>query len=200
MSVSNKESHDKANGVVGPAEPVAQLSSAGNARRRFAKRAGLGSTGVLLTLASQTGIAGAMCKSPSRQTSVLAGGSAHPNEPMVACAGIGPVAWASAGVWPCSKDYTKFGTVFPCRGTTYAELLLKNLVTNTGTDQLSQFGRALTVTYLNVMSNRIGFLTTEDLVSMFQQINGNGQYVASPGQYWDIVKLTSYLNSTYSGS
>jgi hypothetical protein len=200
MSVSNKEPHEEASGVVRPGEPPAPLSNAGNARRRFAKRAGLGSTGVLLTLASQTGIAGAMCKSPSRQTSVMAGGSAHANEPLVACSGIGPVAWTSAGVWPCSKDNTKFGSIFPCSGTTYADLLLKNLVSNTGTDQLSQFGRALTVTYLNVMSNRIGFLTTEDLVGMFQQINGNGQYVASPGQYWDIVKLTSYLTSTYSGS
>lgn len=198
--MSIKEPHEEAGGAGTPDQPVAQLSSAGNARRRFAKRAGLGSTGVLLTLASQTGIAGAMCKSPSRQTSLLNGGSAHPGDAVIACNGIGPVAWMGAGVWPCTKDTTKFGSIFPCQGTTYADILLKTLVANTASDQLSRFGRALTVAYLNVLSNRIGFLKTEDLVSMFQEINSNGQYLASPGQYWNVTKLTEYLNSTYTGS
>jgi hypothetical protein len=197
MSVSNKESHQETDGVGSSVEPASQLSNAGSARRRFAKRAGLGSTGVLLTLASQTGIAGAMCKSPSRQTSALAGGSAHPNDATVACNGLTPSEWTGTGTWPCSKDYTKFGSIFPCPGTTYADMFLKNVVGSTGTDQLSMFGRALTATYLNVLSNRIGFLTAEDVVSMFQQINSNGQYLYSPGKYWDITGLTNYLVSTY---
>lgn len=179
-----------------PDQSAEQLSSAGNARRRFAKRAGLGSTGVLLTLTSQPGMAALVCKSPSRNMSVMA--STHPGE-VIKCSGMGPKAWCYSSAWPCIKDTTTFGRTFPCNNSNYSSLLLKDILANTGTDMTSAFGRALVATYLNVQSQKINFLTLEDVVSMYTEVQSTYQYKPTATIVWTIPQLTEYLVSTYSG-
>jgi hypothetical protein len=196
MSVSTKEpTQDQGTDVVADSS-TEQLSTVGNARRRFAKRAGVGS-GVLLTLVSQPGMASVVCKSPSRNMSVAS--SAHPGE-VVQCSGMGPVAWCDCHYWPCTKDATKFGQIFPCGGNSYGDKLLKSVLSASGTDQTTEFGKALVATYLNVMSGRISFLTLEDVLSMFTAIQSNLQYKATPTVTWNIAQVTTYLKSTYTGS
>lgn len=197
MSVSTKEPTEDTGAAAVPEQTTEQLSTAGSARRRFAKRAGLGTTGVLLTLASQPGMATVVCKSPSRNMSVTT--SVRPGE-QVNCSGIGPVAWCNTSIWPCNKDTMTFGKCFPCGANSYGNNYLKSLVASTATDQLTDFARALSVTYLNVMSNRISFLTLEDLVSMFTEIQNTYQYKATSSVTWNVTQLTAYLKSTYSGS
>lgn len=196
MSVSTKQPTE-GNGADAVPEPTTEaLSSAGNARRRFAKRAGLGTTGVLLTLASQPGMATVVCRSPSRNMSTTA--SPHPGE-VIKCSGWGPQAWLGSGSWPCTKATMTFGKCFPCGSNTYGNTLLVDVLRNTGTDTNAAFGRALVATYLNVVSEKINFLTLEDLVSMFTEVQSTYQYKPTATVVWTIPQLTDYLNSTYSG-
>lgn len=180
-----------------PDQNAEALSAAGSARRRFAKRAGLGSTGVVLTLVSQPGMATLVCKSPSRSMSKLA--SAHPGDANVACSGVGPLTWYKSGAWPCSQS-TTFGQIFPCSNSSYASNPLKTVLGNTATDDISKFGAALVATYMNVQSGKINFLTQEDVISMFTEIQSSYQYKPSATTTWSIADLTSYLQSTYTGS
>lgn len=194
--MSTKEpTPDQGNDVVADSS-TEQLSTVGNARRRFAKRAGVGS-GVLLTLVSQPGMASVVCKSPSRNMSTMA--SARPGE-VIKCSGMGPNAWYTSGNWPCSKDYKTFGSVFPCGNNSYGNTLLKNVLCATGTDSTTQFGKALVAVYLNLQSDRINFLTMEDLVSMFTEVQSTYQYKPTATTTWTIPQLTDYLKSTYTGT
>ncbi len=179
-----------------PAHTTESLSAAGSARRRFAKRAGLGSTGVVLTLVSQSGMA-TVCKSPSRNMSKFA--SAHPGESGIACQGVGPLTWYKSGAWPCSQSAT-FGQIFPCSNPSYASNSLKTVLGNTATDDISKFGAALVATYMNVQSGKIGFLKQEDVISMFTEIQSGYQYKPTATTTWSIAELTAYLQSTYTGA
>lgn len=179
-----------------PEHTAASLSAAGNARRRFAKTAALGSTGVVLTLVSQPGMAALTCKSPSRNMSKL--GSVHPSD-SAACSGVGPLTWYKSGAWPCSQSAC-FGHVFPCKNATYASTSLKTVLGNTDTDDISKFGAALVATYMNVQSGKIGFLTLEDVISMYTEIQSKYQYKPSATTTWTIAELTTYLQSTYTES
>lgn len=196
MSVSTKEPTEDTGAAAVPEQTTEQLSTAGNARRRFAKRAGLGTTGVLLTLASQPGMATVVCKSPSRNMSTTA--SPHPGE-VIKCQGQGPQAWLADSSWPCYKSSTTFGKCFPCGSNSYGNTLLKDVLANTGTDMTAAFGRALVAVYLNVTSEKINFLTLEDLVSMFTEVQNTYQYKPTATVVWTIPQLTDYLKSTYSG-
>ena len=178
-----------------PVPGTETLSATGSARRRFAKRAGLGTTGVVLTLASQPGMASLVCKSPSRNMSKLA--SAHPGEAAIACTGVGPETWCKSGAWPCSQS-TTFGQVFPCGTNSYGANTFKSVLSNTGTDDASRFGAALVATYLNVQSGKIGFLTREDVIGMFNEVQMSYQYKPTATVTWTVAQLTSYLQSTYS--
>jgi hypothetical protein len=197
MSVSTEETPGDGGTPAVPEHTTEPLSAAGSARRRFAKRAGLGSTGVVLTLVSQPGMATLVCKSPSRNMSKLA--SAHPGEAAVACSGVGPLTWYKSGAWPCSQNAC-FGNIFPCGNTSDASTPLKTVLGNTATDDTSKFGAALVATYMNVMSGKIGFLTQEDVISMFTEIQSSYQYKPTATTAWSISELTAYLQSTYTGS
>lgn len=179
-----------------PEHTTEPLSAAGSARRRFAKRAGLGSTGVVLTLVSQPGMATLVCKSPSRNMSKLA--SAHPGE-VVVCSGVGPLTWYKSGAWPCGRS-TTFGQIFPCGYNSYGTTPLATVLCNTATDDTSKFGAALVATYMNVQSGKINFLTLEDVVSMFTEIQSSYQYKPTATTSWSMSELTTYLQSTYTGS
>lgn len=179
-----------------PEHTTEPLSAAGSARRRFAKRAGIGSTGVVLTLVSQPGMATLVCASPSRNMSTMA--SARPGQ-TVACSGIGPLAWSKNGGWPCSTSAC-FGQIFPCGNNSYGSTPLMTILCNTATDDTSKFGAALVATYMNVKSGKISFLSQEDVVSMFTEIQGSYQYKPTATTTWSMSQLTAYLQSTYTGS
>ena len=71
---------------------------------------------------------------------------------------------------------------------------------NTDTDDISKFGAALVATYMNVQSGKIGFLTLEDVISMYTEIQSKYQYKPSATTTWTIAELTTYLQSTYTES
>ena len=184
-------------GIASALESGKALSPAGAARRRFTRNAGLGTTGVILTLVSQPGMAEAVCVSPSRQMSPGATTSLHPKV-IVTCAGMGPSWWSKNTSWPCSKSAT-FGSAFPCNNASYSVTLLQNILTSSKTDSVSEFGRALVTTYLNVTSGKISFLTQEDVISMYTEMQSKFSYKPSATvPAWTMDELTQYLQSTCS--
>ncbi|WP_426194764.1 hypothetical protein [Massilia sp. DWR3-1-1] len=195
-------------GAPGPSTQA--LSAAGNARRRFTRRAGAGSAGVLMTLASAPGMAtdALNCMAPSRQLSQTINNSARPNTGL-ACSGVGPLSWAKT-YSPCvprsARDDVRLRDVLPCGTSTDGAYFLKDIVCNgvnttTGVvsalDDKGEFGRALVVAYLNVSSGKISFLTQESLVSMYVDMTTTMRYRVDATTSWDMVTLTKYLKQTY---
>ncbi|MDB5960856.1 MAG: hypothetical protein JWP59_2150 [Massilia sp.] len=186
------------------------LSAKGNARRRFTRQAGAGTAGVLLTLASQPGMATNMakCQAPSRQMSLMHGGSPRANDG-VACSPANPVVWSHPNCsWPVSKTAC-MRDVLPCGSSTYGTYKLMDIVSqgcnySTGTmsdlsgNPMADFGRALVTTYLNVASGKIGFLNQESVVSMYVAMTTTMQYRVDATTVWNMADLTAYLKKTYS--
>lgn len=92
------------------------------ARRRF-MRTGLGAAGVLMTLASQPGMATDMCATPS---GTLSGGLQSHHGNAYACAGQSPGYWKNHRGWPAGcQPATPFPQVFavdPAHAATYGSV------------------------------------------------------------------------------
>jgi hypothetical protein len=186
------------------------LSAKGNARRRFTRQAGAGTAGVLLTLASQPGMATnlAKCQAPSRQMSILHGGSVRATDG-VACSAVSPLAWSNPNcAWPVSKT-ALMRDILPCGASTYGTYKVMDVVSqgvnySTGTmtdlssNGMADFGRALVTTFLNVASGKIGFLNQESLASMYVAMTTTMQYRVDATTVWNMAELTAYLKKTYS--
>lgn len=183
----------------------ALLGARGASRRRFA-RAGAGATGVLMTLASQPGMACSVCRSPSGYQSVMAAAktntvlSAKPKA--VTCAGWPPSMWyANLGSW----RYTKFNTAFTCTdtviGNATAEMLLSlckgyqtPAVTVTESSKLAMW---LVAAYLNVQYQKSTFLTIEILQGIWNEFQRNKSYTPTAGVTpWTYADIIVYLSGT----
>lgn len=210
------------------APPVAAEATtpAAWSRRRFT-RAGLGASGgVIMTLASQPGMA-CVCKSPSGS---LSNGLNSRNPKSNSCSGGStPATWASNSNWPCGSTVT-FGSLFSCTSGTYAQYRdfpLKNLLIGGKTyadgtpvpasptkDQQkltvydasfdannANLGQYLAAAYLNAAAGKTPFLKVAAVQSLWNewiQTGGaaGGYYTPQVGTRWDATHIKNYLKST----
>lgn len=170
------------------------LSPAGASRRRLA---GLGASGVLMTLASQSAMAGLVCKSPS---GALSGSLASRKSAGVTCAGLSPgywknheESWAGAGV----ETNEFFRNVLSCRGRHgYTSVRCIDILSHQDYD-ISNIGMHMMATYLNVASGRISFMSIESVCAMWDEYMRTGAYVPSTGaKPWNAADIVLYLSST----
>lgn len=174
-----------------PAIPA--LSPQGAARRRMA---GLGVSGVLMTVASSSAMADVVCKSPSGALS----GDLNSNSPKQTCAGQSPTWWSThTSMFPKGiTAKTRFGDIFPTHDPVGNMTVMKVLEMrgNTGRDGVPAL---MLATYLNVNANppMITFITPQAVKDMWANYNRN--YMFRPGngtQSWDSAQFADYLAST----
>jgi hypothetical protein len=215
--------------VTTPEQQKAQdaLTAKGAARRRFT-RAGLGASGVLLTLASQPGMAQTICTTPSGS---LSGGLHSRLPPNNICQGVSPGYWKTHTSWPapytrdtCNSSglITAYGTLFsnstlgfpmPAMKRTYAKppAGTNPVPTDYGSryctfDRILEhqsfddqnFGMHLAATMLNIKSGRISFLTVERLMSMWTEVRAHGYFEPTAGVKWYPYDIVNYLKGTMS--
>ncbi|MES2152903.1 MAG: hypothetical protein V4508_24260 [Pseudomonadota bacterium] len=175
------------------------LSASGVSRRRFA-RIGAGASGVLLTLASQPGMACDICTSPSGS---LSGGLASHGPTQVACNGVSPGYWKNNDPWPIAKT-TKFGSVpnqvFTCISgsfSNYGSCELGGLIDGKGWDN-ANLGMHLTAAYLNFKSGRAAFPTETMLHAMWYEFQSVGYYKPTATVKWYADDIVNYLKGTMS--
>lgn len=194
---------DTGNGNASGAAP-SELSASGLSRRGFA-RLGTGAGGVLLTLVSQPGMASVVCASPSQSLSKWS--SHHVGEP-VQCSGLSPGGWkdnpkASANSngtppWPSPQDRQTlmFSSIFPSGARSpYSTALMDTMLSPQSLDAFN-IGGHFAATYLNIISNRINFLTVSGLQIMWNEWFINGVYHPTAGITWDGEAIVAYLKST----
>lgn len=177
---------------------AAGLSAKGLARRRFGK-AGAGASGVLLTLVSQPGMACEICKAPSGS---LSGGLKSHTGPAPACVGELPSYWIGQPRLPGGLSAsTSFNLLFHC--TTYATKsnygkanLGGMLSGQTFDSKYSYVGKYLCATYLNVLSGKIGFLTTLQVQNIWKELQLQGVYKPTAEISWDAQRIVTYLKGT----
>lgn len=158
-------------------------------RRRF-------TAGVLLTLASQPGMAAEICTTPSGS---LSGGLQSHHGPAQSCAGAGPGYWKNHGGWPagCAPD-TRFGQVFsvgPQYAGTYGAATCMAMLSHQPFDK-ANLGMHLVASYLNVLSGRISFITADTLSTMWNQWQARGYYTPADGVQWNEADIVVYLSGT----
>ena len=194
MALEQEQQDGDTTPVAQPSAEAGGLSPAGASRRRLA---GLGASGVLMTLASQSAMAGLVCKSPS---GALSGNLASRQPASVACAGLSPgywkthpEAWAAAAV---ALD-TKFHKLFYCSGQPgYSSVGCKDILEHKDFDS-NNVGMHMMATYLNVASGKISFLTIEDVTSMWKEYITTKQYIPATGaKPWNAADIVVYLSST----
>jgi hypothetical protein len=176
------------------------MSSKGAARRRFAK-AGVGG-GVILTLASQPAMATQVCLSPSAACS----GNLSKHNNTIACTGVSPGYWMthhSAWKSAITNGDAKFHLTFPvtsrCSGLTpYTcfQIVDPRQVAN-GADP-DNVARHIMATLLNVRSKRIGFLTENQVLAIWNSYASTGTYKPTQGVTWNGYQIVAYLKSTMS--
>jgi hypothetical protein len=197
-TVATQQPEDSETGKGGaPDATPTELSASGLARRGFAKL-GAGAGGVLLTLASQPGMAQTVCASPSQSLSKWK--STHAGVP-VQCAGVSPGYWAQTfHSWPSplqsSRATLTFGYMFQCGGRTdYSNILVQKLLWPQKFDTYN-IGRHFAATYLNIKANKISFLTIDGIRAMWYEWLTTGFYRPTAGVKWDATQIVSYLKST----
>ncbi len=176
---------------VTPAMPT--LSAKGAARRRLA---GLGASGVLLTVASSSAMADMVCKSPSGALS----GDLNSHAPDQVCAGRSPAWWAKntnqfpPGVGP----KTRFEEIFPTSDQIGHKHVIKVLEGrgNTGRDDVPAL---MLATWFNVNANPpfITFLTPQAVKDMWANYDSTNTYRPDfTSESWDSAQFADYLAST----
>ena len=176
-----------------PAAP--SMTPRGAARRRLTK-AGLGAASVLWSLDSRATMKPMICVSAS---AALSGGlsSSYVNQP-VECSGRSPGYWKNHDGWPCASN-TPFNDVFGCSGAnsnTYGKKTLQQIVSGCDFDRYN-LGCHLVATYLNVLSERISFLSVQTLQNIWTQLQSKGYYEPAKGVFWGVEQTKRYLEATH---
>lgn len=175
-----------------PAQARDRLDPAGAARRRFAKG---GATGVLLTLASQPGMAADICASPSGS---LSGGLQSRRPRAQSCDGRSPGYWKSH-TWPAgiSRD-ALFSKVYPCVGRnrdTYGKVTCLAILSHQEFDK-GNLGMHMMAGYLNAADGRTSFLTAQLLQKIWSDWQEKGYYSPNPNVHWNAADIVIYLSGT----
>lgn len=172
-----------------------QLDQRGRVRRRFT-RAGLGATGVLMTLASQPGMATDVCTTPSGS---LSGGLQSHNPRAVICEGQSPGYWKNHTGWPvgCQPD-TPFGQLFAvdaAHAATYGAVNCGAILAHQGFDE-SNLGMHLVAAYLNALAGLTSFLGTDELQRIWNEWQAKGYFSPAPSVQWNAASIVVYLSGT----
>jgi len=168
-------------------------------RRRFA------GAGVILTLASEPGMAAVMCKSPSGSLSGSLQSS--PGSQTVVCGGLSPGYWKThpedwpPGYYPSTSGKRKantFASVFPFGSTTLYKTgtLMEVLENGDPSQDPYNLGFHLVAAYFNVLTNKINYVTVERLKGMWHDLVTYGYYSPAAGVKWYAESVKNYLQST----
>jgi hypothetical protein len=190
---------------------VAPLSTPAMSRRRFA---GLGASGVILTLASQPAMANSvMCTSLS-----AAGSAVHSRSTTaLACHGCLPVYYQNAANWGgCGVDpNAMFKSYFSTTGLgkalipyTLLQVLKGDFAIRSVTGEVTyptispdpnEVAKHVIATGLNVLSRRVSFLTLESVLAMWAEYAATSHYRPMAGaQPWSGATLTAHLRERMS--
>lgn len=183
------------------AAPVAEeLSSKGLARRRFSKT-GIGS-GLVVTLASQPGMASSVCKPPS---GCYSKGLINSHKPAPSSSGMPPEDWCNTANWPspCSRSRT-FGADFTCTSSSYRHATTLNILnskfTTNGSVQSSnkmKIARLCAAALMNVKANRSSsFLTDTVVKSLWYDYDRYTYYKPNATAKWYEAEILFYLTGT----
>lgn len=166
------------------------IANANASRRRFAK-AGLGVSGVILTLASRPVLGNVVCKSPS---GFLSGNASTHGAPPI-CQGRSPGYWKNHTNWPISIE-AKFGSVFNCHpNSPYASVTLLQILSHQKFDH-HNLGMHLAAAYLNAVSGWTPFLSVETIKSMFNEWQSKGYFTPTATVQWNAEQIVTYLKAT----
>jgi hypothetical protein len=200
--VANEDQHELDPGATDMTGQLPQgISPRGAARRRFGK-AGLGASGVILTLASQPGMATEklMC------TTVSAYGSFTPSSHQlarVACNGLTPAEWTKwLRQWRGAySPRAKCGHVFRCVGKAGAlapRTLLEVLDLPAEYKELDRDNVAmyLVAALLNATTNRVPQLPKSTVLEIWEEYARTEHYSPRKNIYWDGQQIVEYLKST----
>jgi hypothetical protein len=185
--------HEQPDGT--PAAPAAApaippLTPRGAARRRIA---GLGVSGVVMTVASSNAMAAVVCKSPSGALS----GNLNSNAPRTTCNGVSPGYWKThPNAWPSEvKTNDSFSKYFHCTGKLGSYSCMKIL--SKQPEDKNNVGMHIMAQYLNVVSGKINFMTRQSVIDMWNQYYSYGTYTPTGGATpWTGKQLVDYLTST----
>lgn len=203
VATQQPENGDTGNGGAPDATPT-EISVSGLSRRRFTTRAGA-SAGVIMTLVSQPGMAATeLCVSASGAAS--ANLSTH-SDHLVPCQGLSAGFWKNhPEAWPSANTKTdaKYGALFttrtsrtaPLRPYTCIEVCDPTVVAN-GADP-DNVAMHIMATLLNVRSGRIGFLTENQVLAIWNSYAQNGTYQPTVGVTWNGAQIVAYLKKTMS--
>lgn len=160
-------------------------------RRRFG-HAGLGTSGVLMTLACKPVLGGVVCKSPSGFLS--ANQSTHGGQVAI-CSGRRAQYWAANENWPIDRQ-TKFSQVFssPSSGA-FSQLTLGDLIARNVSD-VDGFGMCLVAALLNSRMGWTPFLPEDRIRAMYLEWRTKGYFSPTATVKWTAVEIVSYLQST----
>lgn len=190
--------NDRDTGPAGP-EAADKLSNKGAARRRL----GLGASGVILTLASKSGMAttpmycGAVSGWQSASTASRTKSSSGK------CTGVSAGYWTNHD-WPrkCSRD-AMFSTIFPeGRDTWYKDTSMYTvLTTNSPTDDKWNLRREFVAAWLNAEGQLNAHPNKMELQAIWKNyiMNGGNYVIASTGQTLGGSLLKDYLASSHEG-
>jgi hypothetical protein len=188
----NQEQQDgNANAPAAPAA-IPPLSPQGASRRRLA---GLGVSGVVMTVASNHAMAALVCKSPSGALS----GNLNSQTPDVVCNGVSPGYWKThPNSWPSQVKTTDlFSQHFACTGPLSGVKCMQML--SKQAEDKNNVAMHIMATYLNVLSGRISFLTPQAVLDIWAQYNTYGTYTPHGATTpWSGSQLVDYLASTQS--
>ena len=170
-----------------------------NARRKFLRA---GSTGVVLTLASGSGMA-TVCTVPSM---TMSGPTMASRGVKIARCGGGnsPGHWKKPSRhWPLGTSRnTPFGDVFPSvdpYACTKMGVMIKQQDPANYFDT-HNLGCHFTATYLNIKQGLVKFMTVDQLVAIWNELQTFGVYAAVDDpkvEPWSKERVAKYLESTY---
>ncbi len=180
------------NAANAPAAPAAipALTPQGASRRRLA---GLGVSGVLMTVASSNAMADIVCKSPSGALS----GDLNSHSPKQTCAGRSPTWWASNLPSNITK-HTKFEHIFPTHQAV-GNMSVQKVLEMRGQTGYDGVPALMLATWFNVTANPplISFLTPQAVRDMWANYDVDQIYRPGAGSVgWDSAKFAEYLAST----
>ncbi|WP_426101812.1 hypothetical protein [Massilia sp. TSP1-1-2] len=170
---------------------IAALTPQGAARRRVA---GLGVSGVLMTVASSGAMAQVVCKSPSGALS----GNLNSHAPELTCAGAKPDWWAKH--LPSNvKANTKFYKLFPTNDKV-GNMNLSTVLAERAHNGTASVPALILATWFNVTVSppKVTVMTAQAVKDMWANYDRNNPFYR-PGngsQVWTSEQLADYLRST----
>lgn len=177
--------------LAGSTEPTETVSNP--SRRRF-NRAGLGASGVILTLACKPVLGGVVSKAPSGFLS--ANQSTHGAAAQTSFSSARqPEYWQDATNWPVPPK-TKFSHVFSCNsGSPFVALTLGELIASHPSDT-TRIGKYLSAAMLNSRSGWTPFLREDTIQAMYIEWRTKGYFSPTANVRWGAADIVNYLRAT----